>query len=78
MAIFKAEIGLSLHQYITERRIDQAERLMRQGMGVTQAGYQVGYKSYQGFYQAYYRYTGRNPADFIAKVQKSNGEESIP
>lgn len=78
MAIFKAEIGLSLHQYITERRIDHAERLMRQGMGVTQVGYQVGYKSYQGFYQAYYRYTGRNPADFIAEVQKSNGEESIP
>lgn len=66
-AIFKKETGVSLHQYIIAQRVKLANELMDQGIPITEVASRVGYKSYQGFYQAYQQAMNMSPADYVAK-----------
>ena len=66
-AIFKKETGVSLHQYIINQRVKMANNLMDQGLSVTEIASCVGYKSYQGFYQAYQQVMNMSPAEYAAR-----------
>ena len=61
MRSFKEEIGQSIHNYITERRLLYAKSLIHQGVGATESCYQAGFKSYSSFTRAYGKRFGTTP-----------------
>lgn len=50
---FKSETGCTLKEYITEKRLFQAEALMANGKTMSEACYGSGFTSYTSFYRAY-------------------------
>ena len=59
--LFKNIMGISVFNYIIERKIRYAEQLIRQGIRPTQASVMVGYYNYANFYENYKRLTKTSP-----------------
>lgn len=53
MHTFKEETGYTIGSYLTTKRLLYARSLIENGMPVTEACYQSGYKNYSTFYRAY-------------------------
>lgn len=67
MTVFKKEMGITLRQYIINRRVEMANGLIEHGTPVTEVAGLVGYKSYQGFYQVYQQAMNMSPAEYARK-----------
>lgn len=53
MHLFKEETGFSLGNYITAKRLQKARHLLSQGLPLTTACYDSGFKHYSTFYRAW-------------------------
>lgn len=53
MHLFKAETGITIGKYITEKRLFAARKLIQNGSSVTDACYRSGFRNYSAFYRAY-------------------------
>ena len=62
MHLFRSQIGYTVGKYITEKRLYQANTLLKSGMNVTQACYQCGFRNYAAFYYAYQQKYGSSPS----------------
>lgn len=60
--LFKEEFGISVYQYITEKRLVHAHRLISEGVSPSQACLKSGYNDYSAFYRAYRRMFGKAPS----------------
>lgn len=58
---FKQEMGISLHKYVTQKRIAFAERLLSSGKSPTKIYAECGFGDYSSFYKAYFKLTGHAP-----------------
>lgn len=61
MRLFRQETGITLHQYITRKRLLLARELMEGGMRATEACYRCGFKSYSSFTRASAANLGTTP-----------------
>ncbi|MBE6992467.1 MAG: helix-turn-helix transcriptional regulator [Ruminococcaceae bacterium] len=61
---FKRYIGLSLFDYIQQKRIEAAKKLLAQNMSLTQVCEQVGFSSTLTMNRAFKRYEGVSPGKF--------------
>ncbi len=61
MRLFKKEIGQSMYDYMTERRLVYARELIRQGIPATESCFQAGFGSYSSFTRAYGKRFGTTP-----------------
>ena len=59
---FKKEMGISLHRYITQRRLTLAQSLIRSGEKASRIYTDCGYQNYSSFYKAYLAYFGYPPS----------------
>lgn len=59
---FKREMGISLHQYVTEKRMIFAQRLLSDGALPTKIFTDCGFSDYSSFYKAYLKHFGRPPS----------------
>ena len=59
---FKAEMGISFHKYITEKRMIYARKLMEDGELPTYVYTKCGYEDYSSFYKAYVKMFGTSPS----------------
>ena len=59
---FKEHNGVSVHGYITGKRVMLAKLLMDRGETASVAAYRVGFGDYSSFYRAYKKYVGRSPS----------------
>lgn len=67
--IFKKERGISLSQYITQERMKLAAELLKsEQLSMNSIAEQVGYKGYSNFSNAFKKYYGCNPSEYIKKV----------
>jgi len=71
---FKAETGRTIGDFITERRLYTARRLMAEGAGVTQACYESGFKNYAAFYYAFRKKYGRAPQSGRPAIHDRTGQ----
>jgi AraC-like DNA-binding protein/quercetin dioxygenase-like cupin family protein len=63
--IFKECMGKTLTEYIHEKRISEAARLLRQtDTAIEEISRRVGYIEKKQFYRVFKRYTGKTPGDF--------------
>ena len=75
MRKFKSEVGMSLHEYISQRRLISARDLIARGTSVTDACFQVGYRSYSSFFRGYVRLFGMTPTGKIEVEARESGYE---
>ena len=58
---FKKYSGVSIHSYITQKRVVYAKQLIESGETASGAAYKVGFGDYSAFYRAYIKVIGRAP-----------------
>jgi AraC-like DNA-binding protein len=71
--IFKKVYGLSPRQYLKDLRINKGRELLKQGLGISQVGVEVGYDSLPTFCNAFKKATGYSPREY-QNLNKSNPE----
>lgn len=62
--IFKDNIGLSIHQYITKKRLLLCEEAIRAKMNITDVYQTYGFGDYSSFYRAFKKEYGISPKEF--------------
>lgn len=60
--LFKKELGITPHKYITERRLIEANRLISEGKPASVAAALSGFSDYSAFYKAYVKKFGTPPS----------------
>lgn len=61
---FKENLGLSIHQYITRKRLTQCRESILSGMSITNAYQRFGFGDYSSFYRAFKKEYGISPKDY--------------
>lgn len=61
MRLFRRETGITVHDYLTQRRLLLARDHIRSGMSATDACYRSGWRSYSSFTRAYAKQFGTTP-----------------
>ena len=72
--VFKKHNGISIHGYITQKRIMLAKQMIESGESARGAAYKVGYRDYSVFYRAFVKVLGVPPLS-TRNVQEKNYEE---
>jgi len=72
MRQFRQETGMTVHSYLTQRRLLHARDLIAQGIRATEACYRSGFRSYSSFTRAYGKYFSATPT---GRADISRGEE---
>ena len=62
--LFQETTGLSIHQYITKKRLQFCLGLIREGANVTEAYSRCGFGDYSSFYRAFRKEYGVSPARY--------------
>lgn len=60
--LFKNEFGISLHKYITQKRLLYAQKLIHSGNRPTKIYAEAGFKDYSSFYKTYHRFFNTSPS----------------
>nr|MBQ4319131.1 AraC family transcriptional regulator [Clostridia bacterium] len=60
---FRKELGITLHRYITEKRLSYARKLIMDNENPTNIFLDCGYGDYSSFYRAYSKMFGHPPSD---------------
>lgn len=63
--IFPKATGMTVHQYITQKRLAHAKDLLKTGISVTDVAKQSGFNNYSSFYRAYTNEYGNPPGTII-------------
>lgn len=66
---FKKHNGISIHGYLTQKRVMYAKQLMEAGETASGAAYRVGFGDYSAFYRAYTKIVGSSPVN-VGKEEK--------
>ena len=61
MRLFRQETGVTVHAYLTQRRLQLARDRIRGGMSATDACFRSGWRSYSSFTRAYAKHFGTTP-----------------
>lgn len=62
--VFKDNIGMSIHQYITKKRLNLCKEAISGGMSITDAYHRFGFGDYSSFYRAFKKEFGISPKDY--------------
>lgn len=61
---FKHEMGISLHQYILKKRLDQVRLSIASGQDLISASEQSGFRNYSSFFRAFQKEFGMSPTEY--------------
>lgn len=61
MRLFKAQTGCTVHNYIRQKRLNLAARLIREGMPAVRAASECGFSDYSAFHRAFTQTFGVSP-----------------
>lgn len=75
MRRFKEEMGQTIHEYISGRRLRLARDMIRRGESVTDVCFKVGFRSYSSFFRAYVKLFGMTPTGKLETKVRENGFE---
>ena len=71
MHAFKRHTGMTVHQYIQQKRLISAAARIRAGESVTAAAMQAGFMDYTTFLKAFRKQYGCAPGEFRKKIQNN-------
>lgn len=67
--IFKANTGTSIQQYIIEKRLALAKKLLREGTAPIDVCFQSGFNNYSNFSRTFSNHTGTSPKQYQMSVR---------
>ena len=70
MRLFHREVGSTIHNYLSQRRLLYARDLIGKGMRATEACYRSGFRSYSSFTRAYGKHFGTTPTGRMDTAQE--------
>ena len=73
---FRKKMGVSFYRCVTQRRLISAKALILENVPLEQAGEQVGFSDYSGFYRAFKQEYGISPRQF-RKLQESSSSSAL-
>jgi len=62
--VFKDYIGLSIHQFITKKRLALCQEAIRANMNITDVYHMYGFGDYSSFYRAFKKEYGISPKEY--------------
>ena len=62
--LFQKQADSTFHDFVTNRRMIMADRLIRDGNPLEQVGKMVGYQDHSTFYRAFRQYFGTSPREY--------------
>lgn len=62
--IFKENLGMSIHRYITKKRLQLCRDAIKSGMSITESYQSYGFGDYSSFYRAFKKEYGISPKDY--------------
>ena len=68
--LFKDKLGISIHQYITDRRLSLCRDAIVSGMEIKDAYLQYGFHDYTVFYKAFKKQFGMSPKEYAESLTK--------
>lgn len=68
--LFRAHFGISVGEYILERRLENAAKSISNGMSITNAAIRAGYDTPSGFAKAFKKMYGVNASEYCRKNKK--------
>lgn len=71
LQIFKKNFGITVHQYITKRRLEMCRKALCQNAVITKAFRQYGFGDYTSFYRAFKKEYGLSPKQYKLSLIRS-------
>ena len=71
MRRFRRETGLSIHGYLSDRRLLRARELMGSGLSATESCFRSGFRSYSAFTRAYGKRFGTTPTGRSSRMEET-------
>ena len=62
--VFKESLGLSVHQYITKKRLEQCKDAILSNADIMETSLKCGFSDYSSFYRAFKKEYGLSPREF--------------
>ena len=62
--VFKEQLGMSIHQYITKKRLHRCREAIRSGASITETYQNCGYGDYSSFFRAFKKEYGISPKEY--------------
>ncbi len=75
--LFSQKIRIGFSDFINMLRIQEACRLLKQGIGITQASVQAGFNSIRSFNRVFLKQTGLTPLKYQKKYRQQEGKEHL-
>lgn len=72
--VFKAQIGLSVHQYILKKRLYICKSALLQGTNISTAYLQCGFNDYSSFFKAFKKEFGLSPKEYVLNYSVSSNQ----
>src|SRR6266487_3158143 len=69
---FRLELGISVHDYLVQVRLDHAAEAIRRGIKIEAVSLLVGYRSKKNFFSAFKRRFGMTPGVYAATNRKTS------
>jgi AraC-type DNA-binding domain-containing proteins len=67
--LFKEQLQLTVHEYITLKRISTAKLLIKEGTPPSKVHLEVGYSNYSTFFRAFKKLENSSPEQFLAQLK---------
>ena len=62
--LFQKQASTTFHDFVTQRRMEMARKLIGEDMPLEQVGKEVGYRDHSTFYRAFRRYFDVSPREY--------------
>ena len=70
--LFQKRADTTFHQFLTQRRMAAAEKMVLNGVALEDVGKKLGYSDHSSFYRAFKQTYGCSPRDFKQKATENS------